>query len=52
MVAEKRWTQSDVTALRTRLAVGQSAPEIAQALERSAENVAGMMSRICLRAGV
>ena len=52
MVAEKRWTQSDVTALRTRLEVGESAREIAQALERSAENVAGMMSRLCLRARV
>jgi len=50
MVAEKRWTQTDVTALRTRLDVGESPLEIAQALDRSAENVAGMMARLFLRA--
>jgi len=52
MVAEKRWTQTDITALRNRLDVGESAGEIAQALERTAENVLGMMSRLCLRARV
>ncbi len=50
MAAEKRWTQSDVTALRTRLEAGESAADIAQEMERSAENVAGMMSRLRLRA--
>lgn len=49
MVAEKRWTQTDITALRSRLNVGESAVEIAMALERSAENVSVMMSRLCLR---
>ena len=49
MVAEKRWTQTDITELRNRLGVGESAAEIALALERSAENVSGMMSRLCLR---
>ena len=52
MAAEKRWTQSDITALRTRLEIGESAEEIALSLDRSAENVAGMMSRLCLRARV
>jgi hypothetical protein len=49
MIAEKRWTQTDINALRSRLDVGESAADIASALERSAENVAGMMSRLCLR---
>ena len=52
MIAEKRWTQTDITALRNRLVDGESAEEIGQALERSAENVLGMMSRLCLRVRV
>jgi len=49
MMTEKRWTQTDITALRNRLGDGESAEGIAEALERSAENVLGMMSRLCLR---
>ena len=52
MVAEKRWTQADISALRTRLDLGESAGEIAEALERSTENVDGMMARLSLRVRV
>jgi hypothetical protein len=49
MAAEKRWTQTDITALRSRLEGGETPVQIALALERSAENVSAMMSRLCLR---
>jgi len=49
MSIEKRWTQTDITALRGRLEGGESAAEICEALERSAEDVLQMMSRLSLR---
>jgi len=49
LMVEKRWTQSDITELRNRLEVGESAADIAEALQRSSENILGMMSRLCLR---
>jgi hypothetical protein len=49
MSIEKRWTQTDITALRSRLEGGESAVEICEALERSAEDVLQMMSRLSLR---
>jgi len=48
-MVEKRWTQSDITELRNRLEVGESAADIAEALQRSSENILGVMSRLCLR---
>jgi hypothetical protein len=49
MAAEKRWTQTDITDLRSRLEAGESAVAIAEALQRSSENVLGMMERFSLR---
>lgn len=51
-MVEKRWTQTDITELRNRLEGGESAVDIAEALQRSSENVLGMMSRLCLRARI
>jgi hypothetical protein len=48
-MTEKRWTQTDITELRNRLGVGESPGDIAEALQRSSENILGMMSRLCLR---
>jgi len=49
MAEHKRWTQTDITELRARLEVGESAVEISELLQRSSEDVVGMMSRLCLR---
>ena len=49
MSIEKRWTQTDITALRGRLEGGESAVEICEALERSVDDVQAMMSRLSLR---
>jgi len=49
MSIEKRWTQTDITALRGRLEGGETAVEICAALERSADDVQAMMSRLSLR---
>jgi len=49
MSTDKRWTQTDITALRGRLEGGESAVEICEALERSADDVLAMMSRLSLR---
>jgi len=49
MSIEKRWTQTDITALRGRLEGGETAAEICAALDRSAEDVLQMMSRLSLR---
>jgi len=49
MSIEKRWTQTDITALRGRLEGGESAAEISAALERSTDDVLTMMSRLSLR---
>jgi DNA-directed RNA polymerase specialized sigma24 family protein len=52
MIAHQRWTQSHITELRSRLELGASAADIAEALERPLENVRMMMSRLRLRARV
>jgi len=49
MVAQRRWTQTDITELRSRLESGESASAICDALERSSEDLLAMMSRLCLR---
>jgi hypothetical protein len=49
MSIEKRWTQTDITALRGRLEGGESPAEISAALERSPDDVLTMMSRLSLR---
>jgi hypothetical protein len=49
MSTDKRWTQTDITALRGRLEGGESAAEISAALERSPDDVLAMMSRLSLR---
>jgi len=52
MSIEKRWTQTDITALRGRLEAGEPTAEICEALERSADDVLQMMSRLSLRVRV
>lgn len=49
MIAHQRWTQSDITELRSRLEVGGSVSEIAEALQRPQANILEMMSRLRLR---
>lgn len=50
MIAHQRWTQSYITELRSRLELGGSPEDIAEALERPLENVRMMVSRLRLRA--
>ena len=50
MIEHQRWTQSHITELRSRLEMGSSVADIAEALERPLENVRLMMSRLRLRA--
>jgi len=45
----QRWTQTDITELRSRLEMGGSAAEVAEALQRPLENILAMMSRLRLR---
>jgi hypothetical protein len=52
MIAHQRWTQTDITELRSRLELGASVADIADALQRPVENVVAMMSRLRLRARV
>ena len=49
MSTEKRWTQTDITALRAKLEGGESAADISTALDRSADDVLTRMSRLSLR---
>ncbi|MDV3459056.1 hypothetical protein RZN05_18805 [Sphingomonas sp. HF-S4] len=50
MIEHQRWTQSHITELRSRLEMGGSPADIAEALERPLENVRMMMARLRLRA--
>jgi predicted transcriptional regulator len=45
----RRWTQTDITALRDLLQQGQSVGEIANRLHRNPEEVSSMMRRLRLR---
>ncbi|WP_404336255.1 hypothetical protein AB2M62_18695 [Sphingomonas sp. MMS12-HWE2-04] len=49
MIAHQRWTQTDITELRSRLEVGGTVADIAEGLQRTTENVLAMMSRLRLR---
>jgi hypothetical protein len=49
MIKFQRWTQTDITELRSRLEMGGSVSDIAEALERPAGNILSMMSRLRLR---
>lgn len=49
MIAHQRWTQTDITELRSRLEASGSVLEIADAMQRPAANIAEMMSRLRLR---
>jgi hypothetical protein len=46
----QRWTQTDITALRTRHAAAEPVQKIADALQRTPGNIATMMARLHLRA--
>ena len=50
MEAHQRWTQSDITELRTRLQTGEGVAAIAAAVQRDADEVLAMMGRLRLRA--
>jgi len=47
----RRWTQGDITALRTATGAGETLDGIAVALDRSPEAVTMMMNRLRLRCG-
>ncbi|MCX8474480.1 MAG: hypothetical protein MT490_01675 [Sphingomonas sp.] len=49
MTTFQRWTQTDITELRSRLETGGSVVDIAEALQRPSENILAMMSRLRLR---
>jgi len=49
MTDARRWTQTDITDLRQRLAAGTTENEIAAAVDRTVEAVEAMMSRLRLR---
>jgi hypothetical protein len=46
----QRWTQTDITELRSRLEVGGTVADIAETFQRPVENIRAMMSRLRLRA--
>ena len=46
----QRWTQTDITELRSRLELGGTVADIAETLQRPVENIRAMMSRLRLRA--
>jgi hypothetical protein len=50
-MTHQRWTQTDITALRTRNAAAEPVQTIADALRRTPENVATMIARLRLRGG-
>jgi hypothetical protein len=49
MAEQKRWTQTDITELRARLELGDTAEAIGELLDRSTVDIFGMMSRLSLR---
>lgn len=49
MNSERRWTQTCITDLRTRLLAGETRDELADHLSRTIEDVAKMMIRLRLQ---
>lgn len=49
MNTHHRWTQSDITELRSRLELGTTVRDIADALKRPPDEVSVMMTRLRLR---
>lgn len=49
-MTHQRWTQTDITSLRSRHGAAETVQTIADALHRTPENVAAMMARLRLRA--
>jgi hypothetical protein len=49
MNTHRRWTQTDITALRDQLQQGHPVTEIANRLHRNSEEVSSMMQRLRLR---
>ena len=49
MSTHQRWTQSDITELRSRLELGTAVRDIADALKRGPDEVSAMMARLRLR---
>lgn len=49
--AHRRWTQADITALRTATGAGDTLDVIAVALDRSPGSVTTMLNRLRLRCG-
>lgn len=50
MTMHQRWTQADITDLRTRLLAGASVADLVETMQRSPEEIRQMMSRLRLRA--
>jgi hypothetical protein len=50
MTPHQRWTQTDITQLRARLAEGDRVEQVAEALGRSVADVEAIMSRLRMRA--
>jgi hypothetical protein len=48
-VPQRRWTQGDVTQLRTSVGAGEPVERIADRLQRETDEVATMMRRLRLR---
>lgn len=49
MPPHKRWTQTDIVALRARVQAGETVPQIADGLAHDPESVRSMMSRLSLK---
>jgi hypothetical protein len=49
MITFQRWTQTDITELRSRLEMGGSVADVAEALQRPVASIVSMMSRLRLR---
>ena len=47
--ADRRWTQTDITALRSIVGDGSTVEQIAVKLDRTSTDVAALMSRLRLR---
>lgn len=48
-VPDRRWTQSDITQLRTMVASGATADDVAHKLDRSLADVIALINRLRLR---
>ena len=52
MIFPQRWTQSDITDLRTRVQLGDPVEKIADESERTADEIRSMVARLRLKPAI